>query len=62
MNAKTPPIESLPTPWLSVVMPCYNEGEVIAETHKRVTAVCQAVGKPYELIVVNDGSKDDTLA
>lgn len=53
--------ESSSVPWLSVVLPCYNESEVIAETHRRVTAVCQAVGKPYELIVVNDGSKDDTL-
>lgn len=49
-------------PWLSVVLPCYNESEVILETHRRVTAVCQATGRPYELIVVNDGSGDDTLA
>ena len=27
-------------PWLSVVLPCFNEAEVIAETHRRVTAVC----------------------
>ena len=50
------------TPWLSVVLPCYNESEVIAETHRRVSAVCRAVGRSYELIVVNDGSRDDTLA
>ncbi len=49
------------TPWLSVVLPCYNESEVIVETHRRVTAVCRAVGRSYELIVVNDGSRDDTL-
>ena len=48
-------------PWLSVVLPCYNEGEVIGETHRRVTAVCAAVNRSYELIVVNDGSSDDTL-
>ena len=54
---------SAPTsdPWLSVVLPCYNESEVINETHRRVTAVCAAVGRPYELIVVNDGSRDETL-
>jgi len=47
-------------PWLSVVLPCYNEAQVIVETHRRVTAVCTAVGKPYELIFVNDGSEDQT--
>ena len=50
------------SPWLSVVLPCYNEGEVIVETHRRVAAVCRAIGRSYELIVVNDGSRDDTLA
>jgi dolichol-phosphate mannosyltransferase len=50
------------TPYLSVVLPCYNESEVIVETHRRVTAVCVQLGRPYELIVVNDGSRDDTWA
>ena len=47
-------------PYLSVVLPCYNEGQVIRETHRRVTAVCRDVGKDYEIIVVNDGSSDNT--
>jgi polyisoprenyl-phosphate glycosyltransferase len=45
-----------------VVLPCYNESEVIVETHRRVSAVCQSIGRPYELIVVNDGSTDNTRA
>ena len=49
-----------PPPWLSVVLPCFNESEVINETHRRVGAVCAAVGRPYEIIIVNDGSRDDT--
>jgi polyisoprenyl-phosphate glycosyltransferase len=63
-NPATPstPAETASTPWLSVVLPCYNEGEVIVETHRRVTAVCRATGRSYELIVVNDGSTDDTRA
>ena len=64
MNQATPSTQTAnasPTsPWLSVVLPCYNESEVILETHRRVTAVCQQVGKPWEIIVVNDGSRDDT--
>lgn len=47
-------------PWLSVVLPCFNESDVIEETHRRVSAVCRAISRPYELIVVNDGSRDDT--
>lgn len=60
VNADKPDADA--RPWLSVVLPCYNEGEVIAETHRRVTAVCRATGRSYELIVVNDGSTDNTWA
>jgi glycosyltransferase involved in cell wall biosynthesis len=50
-------------PSLSVVVPCYNEEEVVFELHRRVTAVCRAlVGNSYELILVNDGSTDRTWA
>ncbi len=48
------------TLYLSVVIPAHNEAEVIAETHRRVTAVCGALNRPYELVVVNDGSTDRT--
>ena len=65
MNA-TPPTSSNATPakgpYLSVVLPCYNESQVIRETHRRVAAVCGDLGRSYEIVVVNDGSKDDTWA
>ena len=48
-------------PLLSVVIPAYNEQEVIGESYRRLDKVCQELGKPYELIFVNDGSRDDTL-
>ena len=47
-------------PGLSIVLPCYNESQVIRETHRRVSLVCQATRLPYEIIVVNDGSADGT--
>ena len=50
------------TPIYSVVVPLYNEEEVIAETYKRLTAVMEQAGGPYELVFVNDGSRDNTLA
>ncbi len=42
----------------SVVVPVYNEEEVIAESYKRLTNVLRGVGESYELIFVNDGSRD----
>ncbi len=65
MNATPPTGNNVATnlgPYLSVVLPCYNESEVIRETHRRVAAVCQDLKQSYEIVVVNDGSKDDTWA
>jgi dolichol-phosphate mannosyltransferase len=48
---------------LSVVIPCYNEEAVIQELHRRITRTCHSlVGDSYELLVVNDGSIDQTWA
>jgi glycosyltransferase involved in cell wall biosynthesis len=62
MSTPSHPGAGSSAPYLSVVLPCYNEGQVIRETHRRVTAVCRGVGKPYEIIVVNDGSTDNVWA
>ena len=45
---------------LSVVVPLYNEEEVISETYKRLTSVMQSIGEDYELLFINDGSRDKT--
>lgn len=42
----------------SVIVPMYNEEEVIEHTYKRLKSVMDTTGMPYELIFVNDGSKD----
>lgn len=47
-------------PALSVVLPCYNEEQVIRQTHARVTEVCRSTGLNYEIVLVNDGSADST--
>ena len=47
-------------PVYSVVIPAYNEEEVIEESYNRLTAVMQSMGETYELIFVNDGSRDRT--
>ncbi len=49
-------------PELSLVIPVYNEEESLPELFKRTLKVLKGLGKPYELIVVDDGSKDRSLA
>jgi len=44
----------------SVVIPAYNEEEVIEESWRRLKKVMDSTGEPYELIFVNDGSRDGT--
>lgn len=53
--------EASMTPVLSVVVPIYNEAEVIPEMYRRMTSVLEGMGESYELILVNDGSRDKSL-
>jgi len=48
-------------PILSVVVPMYNEEEVIMTTHGRLFAVLEGMGCSFEVVYVNDGSRDGTL-
>jgi dolichol-phosphate mannosyltransferase len=43
---------------LSAVVPIYNEEAGIAELHRRLRGVLQGLGIAYEMILVNDGSRD----
>lgn len=47
-------------PELSVVVPVYNEQENVGELHRRLTETLRSLGVPYEVIFVNDGSRDET--
>jgi glycosyltransferase involved in cell wall biosynthesis len=50
-------------PKLSIVAPCHNEQDGIEEFHRRTSAAAKAVvGEDYELVFVNDGSRDATWA
>lgn len=46
----------------SIVIPAYNEELVINESYKRLKAVMDTTNESYELIFVNDGSRDKTGA
>jgi glycosyltransferase involved in cell wall biosynthesis len=48
-------------PTLCVIIPAYNEAEVLEELHRRLTAVIDGLAVTAEVIYVNDGSRDATL-
>ena len=48
---------------ISIIVPCHNEEEMVPIFHKEIAAVSEQLPDAvFELIFVNDGSKDDTLA
>ena len=47
-------------PVYSIVVPCYNEEDCIRETHTRLSAVMRGMGEAYEILYINDGSRDRT--
>jgi len=49
-------------PTLSVVVPCYNEAEGIDAFHTRLTPVMARLPMTWEVVYVNDGSRDATWA
>ena len=47
-------------PTISVIVPCFNEQEAIAECHRRLSQVLSSFHVWYEIIYVDDGSRDGT--
>jgi dolichyl-phosphate beta-glucosyltransferase len=50
------------TPDLSVIIPAYNEESRIAPTVRDIVGFCRAGGRAFEVILVDDGSRDGTTA
>ncbi len=48
-------------PTYSIVAPVYNEAQILPEFCQRVRAVMLATGEPWELVMVNDGSRDGSF-
>ncbi|WP_129727007.1 glycosyltransferase family 2 protein [Ectobacillus funiculus] len=44
----------------SIIIPVYNEEAVVEETYRRLTGVMKSLQESYELLFINDGSKDRT--
>ncbi len=48
------------TPDISIVIPVHNEQEVLPTLFKRLMPVMQGLNRPFEIILTNDGSKDES--
>ncbi len=57
-----PPRSVAPAPELSVVLPFYDEQELASQTLAAVKLELDKTGASYELVCVDDGSSDETLA
>ena len=57
-----PPITDMSTPKLSVVIPVYNEEAVLPTLFARLYPALDALQISYEIVYVNDGSKDKSVA
>jgi glycosyltransferase involved in cell wall biosynthesis len=55
------PYQSVGRPYLSIVVPLYNEEGNVQELHRRIKSACQATSRPFEIIFVDDGSTDRTV-
>ena len=47
-------------PEISVLIPAYNEAEIIADVVSGVRATMERLNRPYEILVIDDGSTDET--
>ncbi len=48
-------------PYLSVVVPVYNEEDNVKPLYEKIRTVCEEVGKSFEVLFIDDGSNDSTF-
>ena len=48
-------------PTISIIAPCYNEEETIEPFLRRIEEILTQINESYEIVFINDGSKDNTL-
>jgi glycosyltransferase involved in cell wall biosynthesis/putative flippase GtrA len=64
MSSSLPVVEmkqqTAETPIYSIVAPIYNEAETLPHFYQRVVCVMEGVGESFELVFINDGSRDES--
>src|SRR5438094_10667368 len=60
-GAQSLPAETLPQPAVSVVIPVFNESASIPRLHTRLHQVLQQLARSFEVVYVDDGSRDRSL-
>lgn len=58
---RTAPARDADRPVFSVVAPVYNEAPTLPLFCQRVVAALEPLGEPFELVLINDGSRDGSL-
>lgn len=49
-----------PINFVSIVIPVYNEEDSLPELLRRTEAACEQLHHPYEIVLIDDGSRDDS--
>lgn len=49
-------------PRLSIIVPLYNEAGNVRELHRRIREALERIKQPFEIIFIDDGSQDETVA
>lgn len=64
MNAQSINMEPLTAehPTYSIVAPVFNEAQTLPHFYERVTKVMEDIGEPFEIVLINDGSRDKTYS
>jgi polyisoprenyl-phosphate glycosyltransferase len=55
-------VTSSPDPYVSIILPCYNEQDHVTAEIERICVAMDSSGYGYELLAFDDASTDDTLA
>jgi len=48
-------------PAVSIIVPVYNEEDSVLPLYRKIRETCERLGKPYEIVFVDDGSRDRTF-
>ena len=62
LASNDPPDRTTKVPRYSVVVPLHNEAKTLKELHRSIRATMNRLEEPWEMVLVDDGSTDTTLA